>query len=86
VARTQRWRERCPRWRPADEGGFDPDRYGVAELADPAAAAFDRRHHYAATLPATTHRYGVLGFGRAGQQWTTLIWLEEEVLDLAHFP
>jgi len=64
AARTQRWRERCPRWRPADEGGFDPDRYGVAELAEPAAAAFDRRHHYAATLPATTHRYGVLGFGR----------------------
>jgi hypothetical protein len=56
---TQRWRDRSPRWRAATDGGFDPDRDGVDTVAETDAAAFVRRHHYAATMPATTHRYGL---------------------------
>lgn len=56
---TQRWRDRCPRWRPVRDGGFDPDRYEVVELDEPTAARFVAAHHYAPTLPSTTRRYGL---------------------------
>lgn len=59
-SRTQRWQHGVPRWRPADEGGFDPSRYEVVPLTEVAAADFIRRHHYAKTMPSTTRRYGLL--------------------------
>jgi hypothetical protein len=59
-SRTQRWQLGSPRWRPADEGGFDPDRYEVVPVAESIAADYIREHHYAKTLPSTTHRYALL--------------------------
>ncbi|CRK56924.1 hypothetical protein [Alloactinosynnema sp. L-07] len=61
--RTQRWTNRIPTWRPAHEGGFDPDRYEVIELDELTARRFIARHHYAPTLPSTTLRYGMIDHG-----------------------
>lgn len=59
-SRTQRWHLGTHLWRPAAEGGFDPDRYEVVPIAEKAAADYIRRHHYAKTLPSTTYRYGLV--------------------------
>ncbi len=56
---TQRWRHGVHHWRPVHEGGFDPRRYGVAELDERTAQMFSLRHHYSAAWPATKHRYGL---------------------------
>lgn len=56
---TQRWRAGSPRWRPANERGFDPARYEVAALDENSAATYVQTHHYAKTMPSTTYRYGL---------------------------
>ena len=56
--RVQSWR------RPAD-GGFNPARYGVQAITDPAAKAFVTGLHYSGTYPAATQRYGL--FDLTGQ-------------------
>ncbi|HET9144025.1 hypothetical protein [Actinophytocola sp.] len=66
VTHTQRWAQQSPRWRPAYEGGFDPNRYQVMELDEPATAAFIAAHHYAPALPSTTYRYGMLDHAGTG--------------------
>jgi hypothetical protein len=64
---TQRWWLRSPRWVPTSAGGFDPDRYDVVALGEPRAAKFLALHHYQPTLPATTHRYGLLEQSDTGE-------------------
>jgi hypothetical protein len=59
-SRTQRWQLGSPRWRPADEDTFDPDRYEVVPIPETIATDYIRQHHYAKTLPSTTHRYALL--------------------------
>ncbi|MEQ7008388.1 hypothetical protein ABN028_19625 [Actinopolymorpha sp. B17G11] len=59
VAVTQRWRDGRHGWRPASEGGFNPDRYTVSEIGEPTAAAFVRRHHYSTSWPSARLRYGL---------------------------
>lgn len=56
---TQRWYEGTQRWRPTGEQGFEPDRYGVAEIGKSEAQAFVRRHHYSATFPASKFCFGL---------------------------
>jgi hypothetical protein len=56
---TQRWRNGSHSWRHVSEGGFDQNRYGVADLEERAAAAFVRQHHYAASWPSTRFRFGM---------------------------
>lgn len=56
---TQRWRDTTPRWRPAGEDGFDPDRYEVREIPEDAAARFVRAHHYSASWPSTRLHFGL---------------------------
>jgi hypothetical protein len=41
------------------EGGFDQNRYVVADLDERTAAAFVRQHHYAASWPSTRFRFGM---------------------------
>jgi hypothetical protein len=56
----QRWRAAGSHsWRHVNEGGFDQNRYGVAELEERTAADFVRQHHYAATWPSTRFRFGM---------------------------
>ena len=55
----QRWTGRTQSWRRTSEGGFDPSRYGVAEISERAAREFVVTHHYAGTYPAATARYGL---------------------------
>ncbi len=54
-----RWRDRRGLWRPADEGGFDPRRYRVMEIAVKPAKQFVVRHHYSGTFPSAKRRYGL---------------------------
>jgi hypothetical protein len=56
---TQRWRDGSHSWRHVREGGFDANRYGVADLDDRRAADFVRQHHYAASWPSTRFRFGM---------------------------
>jgi hypothetical protein len=56
---TQRWRNGSHSWRHISEGGFDQNRYGVADLDERAAADFVRQHHYAASWPSTRFRFGM---------------------------
>lgn len=56
----QRWTPQAtPQWRHRSEGGFDPSRYTVAPIAEADAKRFVRIHHYAGTMPAAVHRYGL---------------------------
>lgn len=56
----QRWRDRKHSWRHTSEGGFDPARYGVAEIPDDATPkAFIETHHYAASYVSALRRYGL---------------------------
>lgn len=59
LAVTQRWRDGRHGWRPASEGGFNPDRYSVSEIGETTAAAFVQRHHYSTSWPAARLRYGL---------------------------
>lgn len=56
----QRWNQRVHSWKRPADGGFDPARYGVAEIADDTTAkAFVQAHHYSASYPAAVRRYGL---------------------------
>lgn len=63
---TQRWRHGTPRWRPVAEGGFDAHHYEVAPISEAAAGDYIRTHHYAKSLPSTTHRYGLIEHDTGG--------------------
>ncbi len=59
----QRWRNRRHSWRPAGEGGFDPDRYRVREMPNDlvhTAKAFVLAHHYSGSWPAVRFAYGLI--------------------------
>jgi hypothetical protein len=56
----QHWRHRTPTWRHRAQGGFDPDRYTVVEVAEQPARMFTTTHHYAASWPAARLRYGLI--------------------------
>jgi hypothetical protein len=60
---TQRWSARSARWRPAGEGGFDPDRYDVVPIAEQTAADYLLAEHYARSMPSTSYRYGLIDHG-----------------------
>lgn len=55
----QRWRDRRHSWRHTSEGGFDPRRYEVAELAEASARPFVIANHYAGTYPAARFAFGL---------------------------
>lgn len=57
--RTQRWRAKSSLYRPADEGGFDPDRYHVTEIPEAPGKAFVTTHHYSGAWPATRFQFGL---------------------------
>jgi hypothetical protein len=50
---------RAHSWRHASEGGFAPERYGVAAVGQPDAKAYVERHHYSGTHVADRQRYGL---------------------------
>lgn len=56
----QRWNRQATSWRTPADGGFDPRRYRVVDLAEPPARAFVTTHHYASSWPAAVARYGLL--------------------------
>jgi hypothetical protein len=56
---TQRWRNGSHSWRHVIEGGFDQNRYGVADLDERTAAEFVRQQNYAASWPSTRFRFGM---------------------------
>jgi hypothetical protein len=58
----QRWRHQRHRWR-ADRA-FDPARYAVEPIGEPAAQAYVVDHHYSASYNRGNHRYGLLESGR----------------------
>lgn len=62
----QRWNPgRVQSWRRPGDGGFSPDRYGVAAITDAEAKAFVTGLHYSGTYPAACHRYGMYLLGQA---------------------
>jgi hypothetical protein len=50
---------RVQSWRRAEDGGFDPARYGVAPISYADARRFCLEVHYAGTYPADRQRYGL---------------------------
>jgi len=60
VTACQRWRHRQHSWRRTSEGGFNPDHYGVAEIAgDTTPKAFIETHHYSGSYVSALRRYGL---------------------------
>jgi hypothetical protein len=60
VTACQRWRHRQHSWRRTSEGGFNPDHYGVAEIADDTTPkAFIETHHYSGSYVSALRRYGL---------------------------
>lgn len=56
----QRWLPGgVPSWKRPCDGGFDPDRYGVAPLGEDDARQFVIAHHYSRSYPAAVLRYGL---------------------------
>ena len=55
----QRWSGRRHSWRHRSEGGFDPDGYQVTAIDEPAAKGFVLEHHYSASYPAASWRFGL---------------------------
>lgn len=62
-----RWRDRRHSWRRTSEGGFDPGRYGIDVVGQPAAKAFVERHHYAGTFVSDRLRYGLFDLEDGGR-------------------
>lgn len=64
VSSTQRWRDRCDRYRPARET-ITPRDYEVAPIVDDSTAKrFVVAHHYSGSYPAARYRFGL--FDRSG--------------------
>lgn len=56
----QRWRpDRTSTWRRTSDGGFDPARYGVADIDRETAKDYVTGHHYSGTYPAGRLMYGL---------------------------
>lgn len=55
----QRWYRGLDSWRHTSEGGFDPGRYVVLPVDEPAARDFVVTHHYSGSWPAARLRYGL---------------------------
>ncbi|MFE3609344.1 Mom family adenine methylcarbamoylation protein [Streptomyces goshikiensis] len=64
----RRWTRRQPSWRHTSEGGFDPRRYEVAPLDEGTAKAFVIDHHYAASYPSATYRFGLYNVSAEARQ------------------
>ncbi len=56
----QRWDNRRPSWLHTSEGGFNPGRYGVAEIRFAEAQTFVTRHHYSGAFSSAVLRYGLI--------------------------
>lgn len=52
--------ERRHGWRHRSDGGFNPDRYGVALIGQPAAKSFILANHYAGSFPSDKYRFGMV--------------------------
>lgn len=59
---SQRWRERCDRYRPSQET-IRTSEYDVAAIDETTAKRFVIEHHYAATFPAARFRFGLFRRG-----------------------
>jgi hypothetical protein len=57
---TERWSDRIPSWLHTSEGGFNPARYSVAELAYGPARTFVVAHHYSGAFSSAVLRYGLV--------------------------
>lgn len=55
----QRWTSRQPSWQHTN-APFQPDRYQVQPIPEAAAKQFVIANHYAGTMPAAIHTYGLL--------------------------
>jgi hypothetical protein len=55
----QRWTSRRHSWRHISEGGFDPCHYTVEPIAEQAARDWIVGHHYSASYPAASQRFGL---------------------------
>ncbi|MFI8932411.1 hypothetical protein ACIG3E_32705 [Streptomyces sp. NPDC053474] len=55
----RRWTHRQPSWMRARHGGFDSRLYTVEPLDEAAAKRFVIEHHYAASYPSATRRFGL---------------------------
>ncbi|WP_432156218.1 hypothetical protein [Streptomyces sp. bgisy153] len=55
----RRWTQRKPSWRHPADGGFDSRRFEVHPLEEKAAKAFVLTHHYSASYPSATRRFGL---------------------------
>lgn len=60
----QRWAQRVPTWRPADEGGFDSRRYRTSPIGETPAREFVVAHHYSCSYPAAVLRVGLFDADR----------------------
>ncbi len=55
-----RWNvSRVQTWRRPEDGGFNPGRYGVAQLLEAEAKAYVEGRHYSGSYPAARLRYGL---------------------------
>jgi hypothetical protein len=57
---TERWSDRIPSWLHTSEGGSNPARYSVAELAYGPARTFVVAHHYSGAFSSAVLRYGLV--------------------------
>lgn len=55
----QRWTKRRHTWKHPSDGGFDPTRYRVEPVHETDAGLFVITNHYAASMPAASHCYGL---------------------------
>lgn len=63
----QRQTRRRTTWRPAGEP-FNPARYSVERIAEPAARAYVETHHYSGTWPVSLRQYGLIESTEAGPE------------------
>ncbi|WP_198545730.1 Mom family adenine methylcarbamoylation protein [Actinacidiphila yeochonensis] len=55
----RRWTHRTPSWRHRSDGGFDASCFEVHPLPEKPAKAFVLAHHYSASYPSATRRFGL---------------------------
>lgn len=59
----QRWNQRQASWRHVSDGGFDQRHYDVAPVDELVARTYVTQHHYSASYPAASQRYGLFERG-----------------------
>lgn len=76
----ERWRDRQHSWRHTSEGGFDARHYDVAPIGEQVARAYVEQHHYSASYPAASRRYGLFEHGQLCGVAVLSVPVREEVL------